>query len=135
MAVTLVMKHFTNTFPEIAAGYPNAGFHKGLLTALLELGCFFGAFIAPQISDHFSRRWALRVGCIFFVVGSAIQTASENYATILVGRFIGGLGVGHMTSTMGVYISELAPPNLRGILLALDELFVVLGIGECGGAP
>lgn len=128
MSVTLVMRQFQEEIPKVADGAASQGFHKGLLTALLELGAFVGAFAAPHVSDHLSRRMAIRVGCIFFLLGSAIQTGSHNYETLVAGRFIGGLGIGVLTSTMGVYISEIAPPNMRGMLLDLDELFVVLGI-------
>lgn len=128
MSVILVMKQFQKQFPELADGAPSQGFYKGLVTALLELGAFVGAFSAPHISDHFSRRMAMRVGCFFFLVGAAIQTGSMNYDTVVAGRFVGGLGIGLLSSTMSVYISEIAPPNMRGMLLDLNEFFVVLGI-------
>ncbi|KUI66197.1 High-affinity glucose transporter [Cytospora mali] len=128
MSVILVMKQFQTQFPELADGAPSQGFHKGLVTALLELGAFVGAFAAPHISDHLSRRMAMRAGCTFFLVGAAVQAGAFNYDTIVAGRFVGGLGIGLLSSTMSVYISEIAPPNMRGMLLDLDELFVVLGI-------
>lgn len=128
MSVILVMKQFQKQFPELADGAASQGFYKGLVTALLELGAFVGAFSAPHISDHLSRRMAMRVGCFFFLVGAAIQTGSMNYDTVVAGRFVGGLGIGLLSSTMSVYISEIAPPNMRGMLLDLNELFVVLGI-------
>lgn len=128
MSVILVMKQFQKQFPELADGAASQGFYKGLVTALLELGAFVGAFAAPHISDHLSRRMAMRVGCFFFLVGAAIQTGSMNYDTVVAGRFVGGLGIGLLSSTMSVYISEIAPPNMRGMLLDLNELFVVLGI-------
>ncbi|ROV96154.1 hypothetical protein VSDG_05064 [Cytospora chrysosperma] len=128
MSVILVMKQFQAEFPELADGAPSQGFHKGLVTALLELGALVGAFAAPHISDHLSRRTAMRVGCVFFLIGAAIQTGASTYDTMLGGRLVGGVGIGLLSSTMSVYISEIAPPNMRGMLLDLDELFVVLGI-------
>lgn len=128
MSVTLVMEEFTEQFPEIAESSTSSGFHKGLLTAMIELGAFVGAIIAPFVADHYSRRWSIRVGCVFFLIGSIIQTASFNYGTIVAGRLIGGLGIGILSLTCPLYISEVAPPNLRGILLDLDEFAIVLGI-------
>lgn len=128
MSVILVMKQFQDQYPEVADGAASQGFHKGLVTALLELGAFVGSFITPHISDHLSRRMAMRVGCFFFLVGAAIQTAAPSYAALVAGRFIGGIGIGLLSSTMGVYVSEISPPNLRGILLDFNELFVVSGI-------
>ncbi|MCO5589994.1 hypothetical protein L7F22_043963 [Adiantum nelumboides] len=128
MSVTLVMPQFTSQFPEIAANNTSAGFHKGLLTAMIELGAFVGAIFAPFVADHYSRRWSLRVGCMFFLIGSIIQTASFTYGTIVAGRLVGGLGIGMLSLTCPLYISELSPPNLRGILLSLDEFAIVFGI-------
>lgn len=128
MSVILVMPQFQEQYPELADGAPSQGFHKGLVTALLELGAFVGAFATPHISDNFSRRVAMRVGAIFFLIGAAIQTGAHDFATITAGRFVGGIGIGILSSSMSVYISEIAPPNMRGMLLDLDELFIVLGI-------
>lgn len=128
MSVILVMKQFQTKYPELATGAPSQGFHKGLVTALLELGAFFGAFLTPHISDHLGRRRAMRAGCLFFLVGAAIQTGAPTYDVMVAGRFIGGIGIGLLSSTMSVYVAEIAPPNLRGTLLDLNELFVVTGV-------
>ena len=46
------------------------------------------------IADKISRKWSLfSAGCIF-IVGSATQTGSQNFAMLVVARFIGGVGVG-----------------------------------------
>lgn len=128
MSVILVMQQFQTKYPELATGAPSQGFHKGLVTALLELGAFFGAFLTPHISDHLGRRRAMRAGCIFFLAGAAIQTGAPTYDVLVAGRFIGGIGIGLLSSTMSVYVAEIAPPNLRGTLLDLNELFVVTGV-------
>ena len=49
----------------------------------------------------------------FFVVGAAIQTASQNYHILEAGRFIGGIGVGTLAMGAALYISEIAPPSRR----------------------
>lgn len=128
MSVILVMKQFQTKYPELATGAPSQGFHKGLVTALLELGAFFGAFLTPHISDHLGRRRAMRAGCVFFLVGAAIQTGAPTYDVMVAGRFVGGIGIGLLSSTMSVYVAEIAPPSLRGSLLDLNELFVVAGV-------
>jgi MFS family permease len=47
---------------------------------------------------------------------------------LVVGRFIGGVGIGLLSSTAPMYISEIAPPNVRGALLALEGSTIVIGI-------
>ncbi|KAL1731223.1 general substrate transporter [Schizophyllum commune] len=128
ISVTLVMDHFLKTVPEIAEGYPGAGFNKGLLTAILELGAMIGAAQTGFLADRFSRKRALTIGTIWFMVGSAIQTATYSYAQLVVGRFVGGVGIGLLSCAAPLYISEIAPPNIRGGLLALEEVMIITGI-------
>jgi MFS family permease len=45
-----------------------------------------------------------------------------------VGRFIGGIGIGILSSTAPMYISEISPPNVRGALLVLESNLIVLGV-------
>lgn len=128
MSVILVMPQFQSFYPPLSPSNPSQGFHKGLVTALLELGAFFGAFLTPHVSDHLGRRRAMRTGCVFFLAGAAIQTGAPTFSVLVAGRFIGGVGIGLLSSTMSVYVAEIAPPNLRGTLLDFNELFVVGGI-------
>lgn len=64
----------------------------------------------------------------WFIVGSTIQAASQNYETLTAGRFIGGVGIGVLSSVAPMYISEISPPNVRGAFLALEGSTIVIGI-------
>ena len=44
VSITLVMPQFVEEFPEIDAKNSGASFKKGLLTAMIELGAFLGAY-------------------------------------------------------------------------------------------
>ncbi|KAF9875239.1 hypothetical protein CkaCkLH20_07059 [Colletotrichum karsti] len=128
VSVTLVMDQFLHRFPEVADGAAGAGFKKGLLTAMIELGAFLGAMNQGWIADKISRRWSIMVAVGIFLVGSAIQTGSMNYNMLAAGRFVGGIGVGMMAMVAPLYISEIAPPEIRGTLLVLQELSIVTAI-------
>lgn len=94
ISVTLVMDHFLDRFPEVSDSAPGAGFKKGLMTAMITLGAFIGALNQGWIADWISRKRSLMVAVVVFVIGSALQTAAVNYAMLVVGRFIGGIGIG-----------------------------------------
>ena len=51
-------------------------------------------FLPPfaSVADIFGRHWALQIGLLFFLVGSAISTGSENMPTMLAGRGVAGIG-------------------------------------------
>ena len=62
------------------------------------------------------------------LINRLIQTVAMNYATLTAGRCIAGVGTGILSSTAPMYISEVAPPNIRGALLVLEQFAIVLGI-------
>lgn len=97
------------------------------MTGLLGLGAFIGCLFFPYLADRISRKWGLTVAAVFFCIGAIIQTAAPNYGTLFAGRFIGGIGVGTLAMGAPLYISEIAPPNLRGSLLALEAISIVIG--------
>lgn len=41
---------------------------------------------------------------------------------------MGGVGIGFLSSVAPMYISEIAPPNVRGAFLALEGATIVIGI-------
>lgn len=86
----------TNVLPQFHAVIPRAetAFGKGLMTGMLLLGAFVGCWFYPYVSDRWSRKTALLISSIIFTIGAIIQTASYNYATLVVGRAIGGVGTG-----------------------------------------
>ncbi|KAL2824865.1 general substrate transporter [Aspergillus cavernicola] len=128
VSITLVMPQFLAEFPEVSPDDPGAGFKKGLMTAILELGAFIGAMNQGWIADKISRKWSIfAAGCIF-LVGAALQTGAVSFAMLTGARFVGGVGVGMLAMVAPLYISEIAPPEIRGTLLVLQELAIVTGI-------
>ena len=103
-------------------------FYKGLLTAVLQLGALLGALNQGWIADKLSRKYAIVVAVIIFIVGSILQTAAVDYAMLAVGRLVGGVGIGQLSMAAPLYISEISPPEIRGALLVLEEFCIVSGI-------
>ncbi|KAJ5884850.1 hypothetical protein N7495_009360 [Penicillium taxi] len=119
-----------NDMDQFHAKYPFAktSFGTEFMTAMLLLGAFFGCLFMPYMADRYSRKWALTVVVVIFDIGAIIQTASPNYAALVVGRFIGGIGVGTLAMGAPLYISEISPPNLRGTLLVLESISITSGV-------
>ena len=91
-----------NTMDEFHAIFPyvQTEFGKGLMTAMLLLGAFVGCLFMSYLADRISRKWALTVVVIVFDIGGILQTAAQNYAMLIVGRFIGGIGVGTLAMVL-----------------------------------
>jgi MFS family permease len=115
------MDQFLQQFPRVSEHASDAGFWKGLLTALIELGAFLGAVNQGWIADKIFRKYSIVVAVVIFVIGSVLQTAAVDYAVMATARLIGGIGTGMLSM-------EISPPAVRGTLLVLEEFSIVSGI-------
>ncbi|CEL63148.1 Quinate permease OS=Neurospora crassa (strain ATCC 24698 / 74-OR23-1A / CBS 708,71 / DSM 1257 / FGSC 987) GN=qa-y PE=3 SV=2 [Rhizoctonia solani AG-1 IB] len=101
---------------------------KGWLVAILELGAWFGVLCTGQLADKFGRKRTILLAVVVFVIGVIIQTAAFQPVSIFVGRFVTGLGVGSLSMAVPLYNAELAPPEVRGSLVAMQQMSIVTGI-------
>jgi hypothetical protein len=104
ISVINVMPQFHEVFPEA-----KTGFGKGFMTGMLEFGAFLGCFFMPWLADKFSRKKALMGVVVIFNIGAIIQTAAVNYEMLVLGRTIGGIGVGTL-ALVSYPCSTLSPP-------------------------
>ncbi|KAF7892894.1 uncharacterized protein EAF02_000432 [Botrytis sinoallii] len=126
VSVVLVMESFVLDFPRI--GPHSSGFWKGILTAMIELGAFFGALNQGWIADKYSRKYSIIIAVVIFLLGSILQTAAVNFNMLIIARLVGGIGIGMLSMVTPIYIAEIAPPEIRGALLVMEELSIVVGI-------
>ncbi|SHE35640.1 MFS transporter, SP family, arabinose:H+ symporter [Arenibacter palladensis] len=91
-------------------------------------GCLFGAMFAGYASDKLGRKKVLLATAILFSLSAIGSALPNNLTQFVTARFIGGLGVGAASMLSPLYISEIAPAKLRGMLVSLYQLAIVLGI-------
>ncbi|KAI8141036.1 general substrate transporter [Fennellomyces sp. T-0311] len=101
---------------------------SGTLTGLLLAGCFVGALVAGQTCEIISRKRTIILASIVFILGAAIQTGTNGYAMMVTGRAIAGLGIGGLSMSVPLYQSELAPKDIRGRLISLQQFMITVGI-------
>lgn len=100
----------------------------GFNVASVLLGCAAGAFLSGTMADRFGRKPVLIVAGLGFIVsawGSGIASCSGEF---VIYRLLGGLSVGAASILSPAYISEIAPSNIRGRLVSLQQLAIVLGL-------
>ncbi len=73
------------------------------------------------------KKTLIVIGVLYFVSAVWSGLATDVYSFIIA-RFIGGLGVGVSTIAAPLYISEIAPPGLRGRLAGMFQFNIVFGI-------
>jgi sugar porter (SP) family MFS transporter len=98
------------------------------VVSIVLVGAMIGALVGGAVSDRIGRRATLVWAGIIFIVGSVVAPLSPNVTVLIVARFIIGLGIGFTSVTAPVYVSELAPPQSRGMLIGLYQLALTIGI-------
>src|SRR5580658_5604136 len=98
------------------------------VVSIVLVGAMIGALVGGAVSDRIGRRATLVWAGIIFIVGSVVAPLSPNVTVLIVARFIIGLGIGFTSVTAPVYVSELAPPQSRGMLIGLYQLALTVGI-------
>ena len=117
----------------------------GFNVASMLLGCAAGAFFAGTLADKFGRKPVMIFTAIAFIISAWGSGISSSSAMFVFFRITGGLAVGAASVLAPAYISEIAPPRIRGGLATLQQLMIVIGLfvaflsnymiaGSAGGA-
>jgi len=101
---------------------------QALTISVVLVGCMAGAATAGALADRFGRRWTLLWAGVIFLFGALISALTPNEAVLLAGRFVVGVGIGFSSVVAPLYISEVAPSNVRGALVSLYQFAITIGI-------
>jgi sugar porter (SP) family MFS transporter len=99
-----------------------------LFTSSLYLAALATSFVAASVTRIFGRKWSMFCGGITFLAGSALNGAATNLMMLIMGRLLLGVGVGFANQSVPLYLSEMAPANLRGMLNIGFQLMTTIGI-------
>lgn len=103
-------------------------FQQGSVVSVLLLGAMAGALGSGRIADRIGRKRIFGLQGAVFLLGTAVAAFSTGYWTLLAGRLVLGLAVGAASATVPVYLSEIAPSEVRGRMLTLNQLMITTGI-------
>ena len=92
------------------------------------LGATIGAIIGGRMADRFGRRNILLLTATIFGVGALASAVAPSPAILIISRVVLGIAIGLSSTTVPVYLSEVAPPNARGWIVSLFQLAVTAGI-------
>lgn len=91
-------------------------------------GTVIGSLVGQWPTDRFGRRATLIWVGVLFIVSAVWSGLAPDVYSLMIARFVGGLGIGISTVTAPLYIAEISPPAARGRLTALFQFNIVLGI-------
>ncbi|HJC69581.1 MAG TPA: MFS transporter [Candidatus Brachybacterium intestinipullorum] len=113
--------------PAEAGGLGLTSLEEGLIGGFLLFGCAVGAVLGGRLSDSHGRRHNILLLAVVFFVGAVGCALAPNITVMYIARFVLGLAVGGASTTVPVYLSESAPKEQRGMLVAVDQLMIVTG--------
>lgn len=97
------------------------------VTAIYDIGCFFGAILVCAIGDPLGRKKCVLLGTTIMSIGAIIQTASFGVPEMIVGRIVAGIGNGINTSTAPVWQGETSKASWRGKLIVIEMIMNIAG--------
>ncbi|BAB63495.2 putative monosaccharide transport protein [Oryza sativa Japonica Group] len=99
-----------------------------LFTSSLYLAALIASLFASVITRKFGRRITMLGGGVIFLVGAILNGAAADVAMLIIGRILLGIGVGFSNQAVPLYLSEMAPARMRGMLNISFQLMITVGI-------
>lgn len=106
----------------------NGQYRQGGITCAMPFGSLVGALGSSFLADKFSRKASIQISCILWIIGSILMTAANGIPLLCVGRVIAGFCVGIASAMVPVYQAEIAPKEIRGRVVSLQQWAITWGI-------
>ena len=118
----------SGTIPFITDYFALTDVMLGWAVSSALLGCILGALLVGRPADVLGRKRMLILIALLYLISALATGLATNLTIFVIARFIGGLAVGGASVLSPMYISEIAPPKIRGRLVATAQLAIVIGI-------
>ncbi|CAI9096979.1 OLC1v1033258C1 [Oldenlandia corymbosa var. corymbosa] len=99
-----------------------------LFTSSLYLAALVASFFASATTKALGRKVSMLIGGLVFLAGALVNGAAMNVAMLIIGRLLLGVGIGYANQSVPVYLSEMAPPKIRGALNIGFQMAITIGI-------
>ncbi|ETI27720.1 hypothetical protein G647_00169 [Cladophialophora carrionii CBS 160.54] len=100
---------------------------SGGIVSAITGGAIVGAAAVCWLGDFLGRRWTIFTGSVISVFGCALQAGTTTIAMMIAGRFIAGIALGLLTSTIPMYCAELSEKSVRGAMSGLLQWMLSWG--------
>ena len=101
---------------------------SGWVNSCALLGCLAGSLLAGVATDKLGRKKLLIFSAFLFATSSVLTGWARGFNEFVLWRIAGGVAIGMASNLSPLYIAEIAPAQLRGRLVTLNQLTIVLGI-------
>ncbi len=101
---------------------------EGLVVSGVLFGATFSSIVSGSLTDRFGRKKVLLATALLFAGGSVLAAYAPSVDMLVAGRVVLGLAIGVASFAAPLYIAEMAPPKVRGTLVAMNQMAIVTGI-------
>lgn len=101
---------------------------KEIIVSSVLFGAMFASPLSGKLTDLYGRRKLMLITSALFITGTAIASLAASVYIIIAGRLLIGIAIGMGAYTAPLYIAEVAPFELRGGLVTLNQLAITIGI-------
>jgi SP family galactose:H+ symporter-like MFS transporter len=118
----------SGALPFIAKQFAIGNHMQEWIVSSMMVGAAFGALGAGVLSFRLGRRYALGLAALMFIAGSVWSGLATSPAQLIGARLLLGLAVGIASFTAPLYLSEVAPRQVRGAMISTYQLMITVGI-------
>lgn len=107
---------------------PAQVFERACTVASVPFGALIGAIASAKLSLRYGRKNSLLITSVIYSVGILLIISLPSISFVIVGRFMMGFAVGLSCMVGPMYLSEVAPYEIRGAVVLIFQLAITLGI-------
>ncbi len=100
---------------------------EGWYVGCALIGSIAGVLVAGMLSDFLGRKKTMLISAVLFSISAIGCAFSPDFTQLVIYRIVGGFGIGIVSIVSPVYISEVAPAEVRGTMVSLYQLFITIG--------
>ncbi|XP_077525451.1 facilitated trehalose transporter Tret1-like isoform X2 [Amblyomma americanum] len=101
---------------------------SGWFGSLLNIGALVGGLIGGQSIRYLGRRYTLVASAAIHITGWVLIATGFAPWMLLLGRVLTGLATGAVALTVPVFVSEVSPKEIRGLLDTICTMAITFGI-------
>ncbi|XP_073007588.1 probable plastidic glucose transporter 2 isoform X1 [Typha latifolia] len=109
-------------------GFAGNTLEEGLVVSMCLGGAFLGCLFSGWVADKFGRRRAFQLSALPMIIGASASASAGTLASMLLGRFIVGTGMGLGPPVASLYVAEVSPSFVRGRYGSFIQIATCLGL-------
>jgi SP family arabinose:H+ symporter-like MFS transporter len=122
------MAVISGVLPFVKTQFDLTAAQEGWFVSSALVGCIAGVAFSGELSDRLGRRKPLLLSASLFLLSAIGCAFMPSLTLVIASRILGGIGIGIASNVVPLYISEIAPANVRGRLVTYYQLAITLGI-------